>query len=173
MFLSFLPNLIRTRDGVPTIILPFPSENINWPLIDPPQDGGKFIMGLFEAGSRANGAKVNAVSCWTTPKDLVAALSKESGREVKLQIVSPDEFAKPFPDNLAAELTETLRVVGEYGVYGKGQDKKQHEHNKWLVSGSGETVGLEQWIHQQGPWTFEATSFLDVLAEQKKAQKTS
>jgi hypothetical protein len=46
MFLGFLPNLIRIQDGVPTFVLPFPSETIAWPLIDPPQDGGKFVMGF-------------------------------------------------------------------------------------------------------------------------------
>lgn len=172
MFLGFLPNLIRIQNGVPTIILPYPSEDVAWPLIDPPQDGGKFIMGLFEGGKDANGARVNAVSCWITPRELATELSKASGREVVLKIVPPDEFAKDFPDNLATELTETLRIAGEYSVYGKGQKAKQHEHNKWLVEGSDPLLTLQQWINQQKPWTFKATGFLDILAEQKRNQKS-
>jgi hypothetical protein len=46
--------------------MPFPSDSILWPFIDPPQDGGKYIMGFFEGGSKTNGVRVNAVSCWTT-----------------------------------------------------------------------------------------------------------
>ena len=171
MFLSFLPNLIRKINDVPTMTMPYPSDSIAWPLIDPPQDGGKYVMGLFEGGRTANGVEVNAVSCWTTPKELVEALSKESGREVNLEIVPADIFAAEFPDNIAAELTETLRVVGEYSVYGKNEEKKQPEHDKWLVEGSGKPVTLEQWIHQNGPWKFETTSFLDTLAEQKRVQQ--
>jgi hypothetical protein len=126
--------------------------------------------GLFENESKANGVRVNVVSCWTTPQDLVTALGKESGRAVGLQIVSPEEFAEDFPDNLSAELTETLRIIGEYSFYGKGQDAKQDEPNKWLVRGGGQPVSLEEWIHQQTPWTFEAIGFLELLAEQKKNQ---
>ncbi len=170
MFLSFLPNLIRLQHGNPSLILPFPSSSSAWPLIDPPRDGGKYILGLFEAGSKANGQHVQAVSCWITPSQLVSALSKESGRDVALQIVSPEEFAKPFPDNLSTELTETLRVAGEYGVFGKGQGKEQEKYDRWLVEGAEPLVSLEEWIKENGPWTFETPGFLDQLSAQKKSQ---
>jgi hypothetical protein len=65
------------------------------------------------------------VSCWTTPKDLVAALSREADREVAIKTIPADVFAKDFPENIAGQLTETLSVVGEYSIYGKGEDKKQ------------------------------------------------
>ncbi|KAB8235413.1 NmrA/HSCARG family protein [Aspergillus alliaceus] len=137
MFLSFLPNLIRKRDGTPTMILPFPSDSISWPFIDPPQDGGKYVLGLFEGGSAANGVQVNAVSCWTTPKELASALTKDSGREVALEIVDPETFAREFPENIAAELTETLRIVGEFSVYGRNEEQNLAKHDKWLVEGLG------------------------------------
>ncbi|KAA8648068.1 uncharacterized protein ATNIH1004_003951 [Aspergillus tanneri] len=100
MFLSFLPNLIRKRDGTPTMILPFPSDSISWPFIDPPQDGGKYVLGLFEGGSATYRVQVNAVSCWTTPKELASALTKDSGRNVALEIVDPETFAREFPRTL-------------------------------------------------------------------------
>ena len=45
-------------------------------------------MGLFEGGIRVNGATVNAVSCWFTPRELATSLSKESDGEVTLQLLS-------------------------------------------------------------------------------------
>jgi hypothetical protein len=168
MFLSFIKNLIRGgQDGTPHMTMPFPSDSILWPFIDPPQDGGKYIMGFFEGGSKANGVRVNVVSCWTTPKDLVAALSKEADREVAIKTIPADVFAKDFPENIAGQLTETLSVVGEYSIYGKGEDKKQPENDKWLVEGGGKKITLEKWIQQNGPWTFETSSFFDTLAAQK------
>ena len=81
MFIDFTKNQVKEVDGKPTLSMPFPSENIAWPLIDIRRDGGKFVMGIFEAGATANGARVHAVSTWTTPKEVVAALSKVAGQE--------------------------------------------------------------------------------------------
>ncbi|KAH8711849.1 hscarg protein [Phaeosphaeriaceae sp. PMI808] len=171
MFFSFIENLIRGgQDGKPHLTLPVTSENSSWPFIDPPTDGGKFIMGLFEAGASSNGAQVHAVSAWTTPKQLVTALSKEAGKDVALKLVPADVFAKDFPDNITGQLTETLLMAIENGVYGKGEDGKQDEHDRWLVAGGGKKATLEGWVHENGPWSFETKSFFDVLAAQKESQ---
>lgn len=168
MFFSFIENLIRGGQyGAPHLTLPVNSENAVWPFIDPPRDGGKFIMGLFEAEKMADGAKVHLVSSWTTPKQLCAALSKQAGREVTLKLVPREVFAKDFPDNIAGQLTETLIMAIENGVYGAGQDKNQSEHDRWLVGGSGGKITLDQWVKENGSWSFETQSFFDVLAEQK------
>ncbi|CAO2648469.1 Nn.00g077360.m01.CDS01 [Neocucurbitaria sp. VM-36] len=171
MFFSFIENLIRGgQDGAPHLTLPVSSETSLWPFIDPPRDGGKFIMGLFEAGEKSNGAQVHAVSAWTTPKELVATLSKEGGKDVTLKLIPEDEFAKDFPDNITGQLTETLLMAIENGVYGKGSEKVQGEHDKWLVEGGGKKIALQEWVHENGPWNFETKSFFDVLAAQKSAQ---
>jgi hypothetical protein len=171
MFLSFIPNLIRKKGGTPTMIMPFPSDSIEWPFVDPKEDGGKWVMGLFEGSNKANGVVLNAVSCWTTPKDLVAALSKEAGREVVLKIVSADVFAQDFPKSMAGHLTQSMRMIGEYSLYGKNGAEKQPESDKWLVDGGGKPVTLEQGLRLHGPWTFETTSFFDILAAQKASQE--
>jgi nucleoside-diphosphate-sugar epimerase len=171
MFYSFIENLIRGgQEGTPHLTLPVSSENSFWPFIDPPRDGGKFIMGLFEAGEKANGAKVHAVSDWTTPRQLVDTLSKESGKKVELKLIPADVFAKEFPDNITGQLTETLLMAIENGVYGKGEQKSQAQHDKWLVEGGEEKITVEEWIKENGPWSFETKSFFDVLAAQKASQ---
>lgn len=168
MFLSFLPNLLRkTADGTPILILPLSSDSTPWPMVDPPRDGGKYIMGLFEAGSKANGVTLNCVSSWTNAREIVQTLEKVSGREVLLKNVSQQEFEADYPENIAEQLTETLRVAGEFSIFGPGAEVLQPSFDQWLVEGSEKPISLEQWINENGPWKFEGTTFLDNLAAQK------
>ncbi|KAI7279473.1 hypothetical protein KC345_g5351 [Hortaea werneckii] len=153
MFLAMIKTLVKAVDGTPMLSVPFSSDSIAWPLVDVRGDGGKYVMGLFEAGEKANGAKVNAVSTWTTPKEIVATLSKAAGQDVVYNPVSAEVFGGFFPEAIREELVETLRLVGEYSYYGKGAEKKQAEHDRWLVAGATK-ISLEQWVAKNGPWTF-------------------
>ena len=63
MFASVSANA-QVQDGVPTLALPFPSEDMAWPVLDPRRDTGKFVMGLFEGASSANGIKVHGATTW-------------------------------------------------------------------------------------------------------------
>lgn len=155
MFITFMKSQIKLQDDVLGIRLPFPSEDIAWPLFAPAHDTGAYAMGLFEGGSDANGARAHAVSAWTTPKEVVTVLSKHVGREVKFEPLSVEEYKSFSPDEvIGVELAETMRLVGEYSYFGKGEEKNQEEHNKWLLKGA-ETIGLKQWISENGPWEFE------------------
>ncbi|RMY69576.1 hypothetical protein D0863_06369 [Hortaea werneckii] len=153
MFLTMIKTLVKAVDGTPMLSVPFPSDSIAWPLVDVRGDGGKYVMGLFEAGEKANGAKVNAVSTWTTPKEIVATLSKAAGQEVFYNPVSAEVFGGYFPEAIRAELVETLRLVGEYSYYGKSAEEEQAEHDRWLVAGATK-ISLGQWVAKNGPWTF-------------------
>lgn len=147
MFLDMMTRQVQVRDGKATLNLPFPNEEIAWPLIAPRRDYGKFVMGLFEGESSANGAKVHAVSTWTTPKDVVAAISQNSNREVTFNPLPADVFSsileKAQGPVMAAELTETMRLIGEYNYYGKGEEKNQSKHDKWLLKDA-ETISYPQ-----------------------------
>ena len=157
MFIDATGN-VQVMDGKAALGFPFPNVDIAWPLIQPRRDGGKYVMGLFEGGSSANGVKVHGVSTWTTPKEVVAALSKESGREVHFNLVPPQVFigilAQKMGPEVGLELTETQQLIGEYSYYGKGEEKNQSVHNKWLLPGA-ETISYAQWAKEKGPWKFE------------------
>ncbi|KAK5122226.1 hypothetical protein LTR85_004136 [Meristemomyces frigidus] len=153
MFINFAKSQIRSVDGTPTLSMPFPSDSIAWPLIDPRRDGGKWVMGLFEGGPSANGVKVHAASTWTTPKEVVAAVSKEADKEVVLKLISKEVFASFLPENIREEITETMLLVGDYSYYGNGAEKQQSEHDKWLVPGA-EKISFGQWVKENGPWSF-------------------
>ena len=133
MFITFVGGLVKEIDGQPQINLPFPDENIAWPLVEPKRDGGKWVMGLFEGGSEANGVEANGVSTWTTPKDVVAELSKQAGKEVKFNSIPGDVFGSFLPENIRSEMVETMLLVGNYNYFGKGTKEKQQESDKWLV----------------------------------------
>ena len=149
---------VQVRDGTPTLGFPFPSENVAWPLLDPRRDSGKWILGLFEGGSSANGVKVNAVSAWTTPKDVVAALSKESGQDVVFSAVPPDVFKdimiKSQGELAGKELAEMFQFIGEYNYFGKAEEKNHSEHAKWLLPDA-DLISYEDWLKSAGPWKFE------------------
>ncbi|KAF7197057.1 NmrA-like family domain-containing protein 1 [Pseudocercospora fuligena] len=152
MFITFAKTQINPgQDGKPTLAMPFPSDDVAWPLIDPRRDGGKYVMGLFEGGAEANGAKAHGVSTWTTPKEIVAALSKISGREVKFQKLPAEVFAGFLPENIREELLETMLLVGDHSYYGKGEEKKQEKSDKWLIEGEN-LLSFEDWAQQNGPW---------------------
>ena len=158
MFIDFAKQMVRKIDGVATLSMPFPSDDIAWPLVQPRRDSGKWVMGLFEGGRRADGVRVHGVSTWTTPRDIVGALSKESRQEVKFNPIPASVFqgilAKTTGEEVAQELTETQILIGEYSYYGKGEEKNQKKHDEWLIEGA-ETISFPQWVKENAPWTFQ------------------
>jgi hypothetical protein len=157
MFIEALARAVQVRDDQAALSYPFPSTDIPWPLLAPRRDLGKYVMGVFEGGSSANGMKVHAVSTWTTPKEVVASLSKESNREVAFNLVSADMFygflEPKMGEIVASELMETMRFVGEYSYYGIGEEKNQAEHDKWLIKGA-DKISYPQWAKEHGPFMY-------------------
>lgn len=154
MFIDFGKTQIKSfNGGPPTLSMPFTSANIAWPLIEPRRDSGKYIMGLFEAGERANGVKVHGVSTWTTPKKVVDALSAEIGRDVVFKPISSEVFASFLPPNLKDELLETMLLVGDYSYYGPGTEKNQADSDKWLVKDA-DLISYPEWVKSAAPWKF-------------------
>lgn len=157
MFFSYLSSL-KVIDGAPTLAIPFADENVASPLLEPRRDGGKWVVPLFEGEQKANGVKVHGVSDWTTPKKAVEALSKSTGQDVVFKAVPFEAFRNIMVaaagEHVGNELAEMMVFIGEYSYYGQGEDKKQGEHNKWLLEGS-ELIGVGQWAREYGPKKFE------------------
>ena len=154
MFTTFFKTGVNVLEGTPTIALPFSSDSIAWPLFSPRDDTGSYVLGLFERGSEANGVRVHAVSEWRTPKEVAAVLSEEAGRHVHFQPIPAEVFKSFIPnDTVALELAEMMTLISEYSYYGKGEEKNQKEHDKWLLP-SAKLTSVEQWAKENGPWTF-------------------
>lgn len=152
MFIDFVKQLIHPIDGVPTLSLPYPDENFPWPLLAPRRDGGKWVVGLFEAGVKANGAEVQGVSTWTTPKKIVTEASELLGKEVKFNSISGEAFGVNFPEVIREDLVQMSLWIGEESYYGLGSEKKQGASNEFLL----EDANLADWptfVKETGPWT--------------------
>ncbi|KAM3418227.1 hypothetical protein BST61_g4228 [Cercospora zeina] len=148
MFLQEAQKQIRPNPqnaNKPTIALPFPDENVAWPMIDVRSDTGKYVMGLFEGGERADGVSVHGVSTWTTPKKFVEAVSKGTGKEVDFVPLPMETFVGFLPDAVKKELGEMMDLIGRWSYFGKGQENEQEGHDEWLAKGT-EKVNLEEWV---------------------------
>lgn len=148
----------QVMNGTPTVALPFPDDNIAWPLVQPRRDGGKYVMGLFEGGEKANGVQVQGVSTWTTPKKVVETLSQVTGQNVVFYPIPADAFEKVLSEKMGPqvgkELTEMMQLIGAPGYFGEGAKEKQGESDKWLLPDS-DLIGYEQWVKEFGPKKFE------------------
>lgn len=117
MFIEGTAN-VRVQNGTPTLAFPFPNENIDWPLLQPRLDTGKYVMGIFEGGSKANGVRVQGVSAWTTPKKVVEALGKAAGQNVVFYPIDAETFTGIMTNARGAqvgnELSEMFQMIGEY-----------------------------------------------------------
>ncbi|KAK3723505.1 hypothetical protein LTR37_001757 [Vermiconidia calcicola] len=157
MFIDLLARQVEVTNGTASLSMPFPYET-TWPLIQPRRDGGKYVMGLFEGGSKANGVKVHAVSTWTTPKEVVDVLSRESGRDFAWNTTLPTVYSSTLKEKtgpvVAEELTQTFQLAGAYNYYGKGEEENQGKHYEWLLEGA-DLISYPQWAKENGPFKYE------------------
>ena len=138
-FMSNLTGQIKPdeKTGTPTLSLPWNAESTWVPLHDIRKDTGLFTVGLFEAGSAANGVHVQGTSEWMHPQEIVDTLSKIKGKEIKFVEVpaSVDSISK-IGNRIVEELQENMLLIRDWSYYGKGAEKRQAKSDKYLVPGS-------------------------------------
>lgn len=153
-----LTRMTRVHEGQAVLMMPFPSDSIAWPLIFPRRDYGKWVMGAFEAGEKANGAFVNAISTWTTPQEVVAAITKNANRDVKFNPTPADVYTgimtQAMGEVVGPELSETMQLIGGWNYYGKGAKEAQKESDKFLLQGA-DLQSYEDWAKENGPFKYE------------------
>lgn len=158
MFGDSLTNFVQVYEGQAALSMPFPTDSSPWPLIFPRKDYGKWVMGAFEAGEKLNGAYVNAISTWTTPKKVVEAITKNANRTVSFNSLPADVYTgimkQVSGDMVGLELSETMQLIGGWTYYGKGAEKSQGESDKYLLQGA-ELTSYEQWAKDNGPYKYE------------------
>lgn len=151
MFIDFGKTLVKNINGTPTLSLPFPNLDVPWPLLAPRRDGGKWVVGLFEAGERANGTHVQGVSTWTTPNKLVKELSEFLGKEVKFNQISGEVFGSFLPEPIRADLTDMMLWIGDKGYYGPGAKEKQEASDSFLPKDA-DLIDWPTFVKTSGPW---------------------
>ncbi|KAI1616787.1 NmrA-like family-domain-containing protein [Exophiala viscosa] len=130
--------------GVVTLSQPWNPTQTWIPMLDIQRDTGVYTAGLFEAGSKANGVSVQAVSEWLHPKDLTDQLSEITGKKVTF-VEKPGsvESAAKLGDRIGEELEQNMLLIRDFSYYGKGAEKKQAESDEFLVAGAKKTTWKE------------------------------
>lgn len=157
MYAKSYKDQIRNTDAGLNMIMPFvpqDDQRRNWPVLEPRADSGKYVVGLLEGGSSANGVRVHAVSAWASPNEFLDNISKAASQEVSLKSVTPEALEAALPENISKEITETMLLVDGYSYYGQGAESKQAEHDAWLAKAH-KLTSLETVIGNTGPWQFD------------------
>ena len=136
-FMSNLTGQIRVGDdGVPAVSLPWDPEKTWVGMIDIRNDTGRFVAGIWEAGSAADGVYVQGVSEWVHPKQISEAISNKTGQKIEFrQTEMTVEQADQMP-KIPAELMENMMLIRDYSYFGKGAEKKQDESDKFFLEGA-------------------------------------
>lgn len=140
---NFDTMLSKDGDGKWSITLPIRPE-ARVPMIDVRADSGKWIAGLFEAGDRADGRYVQAVSFWTDMRTFAQELGAALGGQVAYHHVPADTFRDAAPEAIADELTENMKLMDQYSYFGKGTEQKQPEDDKLLLAGA-RLSSVQEW----------------------------
>ena len=142
------------QTGTPTLNMPWDLEKTRVGLLDVVGDTGKFVAGLLLAEpASVDGFRVNGVSQWATPQEIVRTLSDTSGTKVEFREVSAEEYESYLPKPIAKEMAENMVLVRDWSYFGKGAEKEQAESNKIL--GDMKLTTFEEFVKQNGPWEWK------------------
>lgn len=94
------------------------------PLIDAVGDGGKWVGAILAEPDKYEGKTICAATRMYSLKEMAAALSKSTGKNVVYKQVSNEEFAKSLPDMVADLFVDYFGYINEFGYYGPGTAEK-------------------------------------------------
>lgn len=155
-FMANLKGMIspHPQTGTPTFSMPWDAEKTQVGLLDAVHDTGKFVAGLLLADPQSvDGLRVNGVSQWTTPKEIVDTISSAGGTKVEFREVSVEEYEGYLPAPVAKEMAENMVLVRDWSYFGKGAEKVQEKSDR--VLGETKTTSLEDFVKQNGPWEWK------------------
>jgi len=153
VYMSVIHDMIRPNAGKFAMNLHI-DKDAHLPLFDVNKDSGKYVLGAIEAGAAADGHRLNAVGSWTTPAEALEVLQKEVGGEFFFNQIPRDVFKSFLPPAAAEDLTQNMDLINEFSYYGKGQDQKQGDSDKFLVKGTKPTTWAE-YVKANGPWEWK------------------
>jgi hypothetical protein len=152
----FMSNLLgmtkKQADGQVGLAQPWNANETWLPLLDIRGDTGKYVMGLYELGSEADGVAVQGVSEWVHPAQITETITKASGQDVKFFEQPLTVEATADMERIPAEMAQNMLLIKLYSYFGKGAEKKQDQFNKYVVEGT-KLTGWQDWAQQQ-KWSF-------------------
>ncbi|ESZ91550.1 putative hscarg dehydrogenase [Sclerotinia borealis F-4128] len=96
------------------------TSKAQFPLIDAVGDTGKFVGAILTQPDKYEGKVFCAAVKLYTVEEIVAALSKSSGKTIVYNQISLEEFKKTLPVGFDVLFSEYFSFVEEYGYWGQG-----------------------------------------------------
>jgi hypothetical protein len=117
-----------------TLGLPIPGST-PVPLLDTAEDTGKFIKGILLHREKMLGKRIYGATAYVTVEDIMKEFAEqypEAGKGAKAVELPHAVFkgileAAGTPAESAEELLQNMRLMNEYGYYGKADLKESHE----------------------------------------------
>lgn len=135
---------------------PFHPNESHFPLVDPRIDIGKFVVGLLEAGpTESDGQRIQAVSEWISPADIVATISSLTGKKCVANRVELETFRSFLPRDFSGPFADVLCLNGEYDYYGKGSFRHQGQSDAFFYAGLGPKKSWKKYVEENLPFPFE------------------
>jgi hypothetical protein len=130
-FMANVPGSIKsTQDGdAYTLSLLF-HPNTQIPMLDVPNDFGKFVASCLADPEATISKHVLAASAWVTPLDVCAAVEKVTGKKCEFKEMADTEWKG------GQELLENMIMIKEWAYYGPGA-KEGVKWSQEVVSGAG------------------------------------
>jgi uncharacterized protein YbjT (DUF2867 family) len=121
------------------------------PLIDAVGDGGKWVGAILAEPDKYEGKTICAATRMYSWKEMTAALSKSTGKNVIYKQVSNEEFANSLPDMVADLFVDYFGYINDYGYYGPGTAEKV----EWAAKQArGKLSTFEEFLEKH-PYTLE------------------
>ncbi|KAL1801757.1 hypothetical protein ACET3X_002099 [Alternaria dauci] len=150
----FMENLKTTINKDPAtgafmMAMPWNATKTKIPLMNIVSDAGKYVVGALVLGASADGARIHAVTQWSTPEEVASTISRITGDKVTFVEVPKDvwEGYLPLPPRAKTVVGENMVLIRDYSYYGNDAPAKQHEHNKYFEAIPGQKLSnLEDWV---------------------------
>lgn len=124
---SFMENFESTsflkprkgEDGTWTVALHV-SLDIEWPLINAREDTGKFVGAILSEPDKFAGKTFCAATKLYSLKEMIAIMSKATGKDITYKRISTDELKKNWnlPDGLGDIFMEMISFLDDTGYFG-------------------------------------------------------
>ncbi|KIM96878.1 hypothetical protein OIDMADRAFT_182985 [Oidiodendron maius Zn] len=130
------------KTGISTMFSPWIEATTNIPLLDIVSDTGKFVAGALVLGSASDGKFVQGVSQWSTPGEVVRAISAVTGEKTVFQEMPVDAWEEflQLPPHARTELGENMVLIRDFSYYGKGSQSKQSESDAFVHAVKGQKL---------------------------------
>ena len=98
------------------------SPKTQFPLIDAVGDTGKFVGAILAQPDKYEGKTFSAATALYTWEDIIAAMSKSSGKKIVYKRISAEEFKAGIPF-MPEVFTEAFSYGEEFGYFGPDSEK--------------------------------------------------